>query len=102
MELSGIDLRKDDWLMVEIAVKLVKLERADSVALDRRGQGVDSRSGPRHTIRSAGCKPSPEPSCHLRLARLGFRTVEHDRTRQDTRTHRGGGRPDGDDRRPYG
>ncbi len=30
MELSGIDLRKDDWLMVEIAVKLVKLERAAS------------------------------------------------------------------------
>jgi GAF domain-containing protein len=30
MELSGIDLRKDDWLMVEIAVKLVKLERAVS------------------------------------------------------------------------
>jgi GAF domain-containing protein len=28
MELSGIDLRSDDWLMVEIAVKLVKLERA--------------------------------------------------------------------------
>ena len=27
MELSGIDLRRDDWLMVEIAVKLVKLER---------------------------------------------------------------------------
>jgi len=24
-ELSGIDLRKDDWLMVEIAVKLVRL-----------------------------------------------------------------------------
>jgi hypothetical protein len=28
MELSGIDLRKDDWLMVEIAVKLVKLQTA--------------------------------------------------------------------------
>jgi GAF domain-containing protein len=28
MELSGIDLRRDDWLMVEIAVKLVKLEHA--------------------------------------------------------------------------
>ncbi len=28
MELSGIDLRKDDWLMVEIAVKLVKLQQA--------------------------------------------------------------------------
>jgi DNA-binding PucR family transcriptional regulator len=28
MELSGIDLRKDDWLLVEIAVKLVKLEHA--------------------------------------------------------------------------
>jgi putative methionine-R-sulfoxide reductase with GAF domain len=27
-ELSGIDLRKDDWLMVEIAVKMVKLEEA--------------------------------------------------------------------------
>lgn len=28
MELSGIDLRKDDWLMVEIAVKLVELQQA--------------------------------------------------------------------------
>jgi GAF domain-containing protein len=28
MDLSGIDLRRDDWLMVEIAVKLVKLEEA--------------------------------------------------------------------------
>jgi hypothetical protein len=27
-ELSGIDLRKDDWLMVEIAVKLVRLKQA--------------------------------------------------------------------------
>jgi GAF domain-containing protein len=27
-ELSGLDLRKDDWLMVEIAVKMVKLELA--------------------------------------------------------------------------
>ena len=27
-ELSGIDLRRDDWLAVEIAVKLVKLEQA--------------------------------------------------------------------------
>ena len=28
MDLSGIDLRRDDWLMVEIALKLVKLEQA--------------------------------------------------------------------------
>ena len=28
LELSGIDLRKDDWLMVEIAVKIVKLQQA--------------------------------------------------------------------------
>jgi sugar diacid utilization regulator len=28
MDLTGIDLRRDDWLMVEIAVKLVKLEEA--------------------------------------------------------------------------
>ena len=28
MEISGIDLRRDDWLMVEIAVKLVKLQHA--------------------------------------------------------------------------
>jgi DNA-binding PucR family transcriptional regulator len=27
MDISGIDLRRDDWLMVEIALKLVKLER---------------------------------------------------------------------------
>jgi GAF domain-containing protein len=27
-ELSGLDLRKDDWLMVEIAVKMVKLQAA--------------------------------------------------------------------------
>jgi purine catabolism regulator len=27
-ELSGLDLRKDDWLMVEIALKLVRLEGA--------------------------------------------------------------------------
>jgi hypothetical protein len=28
MELSGLDLRKEDWLMVEIAVKIVKLQEA--------------------------------------------------------------------------
>jgi DNA-binding PucR family transcriptional regulator len=27
-ELSGIDLRRDDWLMVEIAVKMVRLRSA--------------------------------------------------------------------------
>jgi len=27
-ELSGLDLRKDDWLMIEIAVKMVKLDQA--------------------------------------------------------------------------
>jgi DNA-binding PucR family transcriptional regulator len=27
-ELSGLDLRKDDWLMIEIAVKMVKLKHA--------------------------------------------------------------------------
>ena len=28
MDLTGIDLRRDDWLMVEIAVKMVRLEEA--------------------------------------------------------------------------
>jgi hypothetical protein len=28
MEISELDLRRDDWLMVEIAVKLVKLQEA--------------------------------------------------------------------------
>ncbi|MEX0816227.1 MAG: helix-turn-helix domain-containing protein, partial [Gaiellales bacterium] len=28
VELSGIDLRKDDWLLVELAVKMVKLQEA--------------------------------------------------------------------------
>ncbi len=36
LELSGIDLRKDDWLMVEIAVKLVKLQQALGPATDVR------------------------------------------------------------------
>jgi hypothetical protein len=27
-ELSGLDLREDDWLLVEIAVKMVKLREA--------------------------------------------------------------------------
>jgi GAF domain-containing protein/sugar diacid utilization regulator len=35
MELSGIDLRKDDWLMVEMAVKLVKLQQALGTAEGR-------------------------------------------------------------------
>ena len=39
-ELSGLDLRKDDWLMVEIAVKMVKLQDALGSADISRGQGV--------------------------------------------------------------
>jgi GAF domain-containing protein len=41
-ELSGLDLRKDDWLLVEIAVKLVKLEQALGTASPdiRRSQGL--------------------------------------------------------------
>jgi hypothetical protein len=36
-EISGIDLRKDDWLTVEIAVKLVRLRAALSmVAFDTK------------------------------------------------------------------
>jgi DNA-binding PucR family transcriptional regulator len=27
-ELSGLDLRRDDWLAIEIAVKMVKLQHA--------------------------------------------------------------------------
>jgi DNA-binding PucR family transcriptional regulator len=27
-ELSGLDLRKDDWLLIEIAVKMVRLQEA--------------------------------------------------------------------------
>jgi DNA-binding PucR family transcriptional regulator len=27
-ELSGIDLRKEDWLLIEIAVKMVRLQEA--------------------------------------------------------------------------
>jgi DNA-binding PucR family transcriptional regulator len=27
-ELSGLDLRRDDWLLIEIAVKMVKLRQA--------------------------------------------------------------------------
>jgi GAF domain-containing protein len=34
-ELSGLDLRKDDWLMVEIAVKMVRLQQALGASADR-------------------------------------------------------------------
>ena len=34
MELSGLDLRKEDWLMVEIAVKMVKLQEALGTSSD--------------------------------------------------------------------
>jgi GAF domain-containing protein len=39
MELTGIDLRKDDWLMVEIAVKMVKLQEALGPSIARFGTG---------------------------------------------------------------
>jgi sugar diacid utilization regulator/putative methionine-R-sulfoxide reductase with GAF domain len=41
-ELSGLDLRKDDWLLVEIAVKMVKLQQALGTASPdiRRSQGL--------------------------------------------------------------
>jgi sugar diacid utilization regulator len=39
-ELSGLDLRKDDWLMVEIAVKMVKLEAALGSSDISRGKGL--------------------------------------------------------------
>lgn len=40
MDLSGIDLRRDDWLMVEIAVKLVKLQQALGTAKGNTGSGL--------------------------------------------------------------
>jgi len=36
MQLSGLDLRKDDWLMVEIAVKIVRLQQALGTAAGAR------------------------------------------------------------------
>jgi GAF domain-containing protein len=35
-ELSGLDLRRDDWLMIEIAVKMVKLQQALGAARPAR------------------------------------------------------------------
>jgi DNA-binding PucR family transcriptional regulator len=38
-ELSGLDLRQDDWLMVEIAVKMVKLqETLGTATVDTSGR----------------------------------------------------------------
>jgi DNA-binding PucR family transcriptional regulator len=36
-ELSGLDLRRDDWLLIEIAVKMVKLQGALGTAQARPG-----------------------------------------------------------------
>ena len=38
-ELSGLDLRRDDWLMIEIAVKMVKLQQALGAAKPASGAG---------------------------------------------------------------
>jgi GAF domain-containing protein len=48
LDLTGIDLRRDDWLMVEIAVKLVKLEDALSAGVPpSRTEGVILTRPPR-------------------------------------------------------
>ena len=44
-ELSGLDLRRDDWLMIEIAVKMVKLEQA----LGAVGPGSAATAAKPHT-----------------------------------------------------
>jgi hypothetical protein len=38
MELTGLDLRREDWLLVEIAVKLTALERSLQGTSDIRGR----------------------------------------------------------------
>jgi GAF domain-containing protein len=38
-ELSGLDLRRDDWLMIEIAVKMVRLQETLGAGKDGFGQG---------------------------------------------------------------
>ncbi|MEX2103035.1 MAG: helix-turn-helix domain-containing protein, partial [Gaiellaceae bacterium] len=43
VELSGIDLRKDDWLLVELAVKMVRLQEA----LGRAGSASSDITRPR-------------------------------------------------------
>ncbi|MCS7007190.1 MAG: helix-turn-helix domain-containing protein, partial [Gaiellaceae bacterium] len=43
-ELSGLDLRRDDWLMIEIAVKMVKLQRALGFGPGARERSVSART----------------------------------------------------------
>ena len=59
-ELSGLDLRRDDWLAIEIAVKMVKLQQAlgpcaGSARKIRRARGRSRRSA--HTQAEKVCDP---------------------------------------------
>ena len=67
-ELSGLDLRKDDWLMIEIAVKMVKLEQALGCARRRnrthsRAEGVEK---PHLHRDERGCYAYPSTSSQER------------------------------------
>jgi sugar diacid utilization regulator len=42
-ELSGLDLRKDDWLLIEIAVKMVRLEHALGAAKEPSGRAAAAK-----------------------------------------------------------
>ena len=53
-ELSGLDLRKDDWLMIEIAVKMVKLEQALGRSRNRTHSRREGVEGPHLHRRGRG------------------------------------------------
>ena len=106
-ELSGLDLRRDDWLMVEIAVKMVKLQQAlgsdarrpDAAAAHAARGGVRHRAGAAAAGRSRaapaeggahGIRPTPLARGHpqglggprhrvlLRAVRRHVRTAERE------------------------
>ncbi len=52
-EVSGLDLRRDDWLMVEIAVRLVHLRQALGTATPDTSRAVDA-GGSLHRTRGRG------------------------------------------------
>ncbi len=63
-ELSGLDLRRDDWLMIEIAVKMVKLDQALGAARPgRRDAGGQTEHITRAKVWRTRTFPCREIAC---------------------------------------
>ena len=65
-ELSGLDLRRDDWLLIEIAVKMVKLQQApERRKLSSAQPNPLARTSRRFVLRGRKCVPPAASEIHI-------------------------------------